>query len=355
MSRQRGEGGKRLTMEHVARRAGVSAMTISRALRSPDSVSKDTRERVTAAIAETGYIHDLVASTLASRRSGLVAVILPTIASSMFSESIKGVSDVVRRRGGQIVMAETLYSAAEEEKVVGALLGRRPDGLIIIGVSHTRRLRNMVARSEIPVVETWDTTSRPIDSLVSLSNFEATRAMTEALADRGYRRIAFVGSLGRDHRAEMRAKGYEAGLKARGMHGPIIVRVDDIASMETGATVIDQVLVMPKRPDAVFFLNDVVAAGALLALQRKGISVPGEIGIAGFGGFELANHLNPSLSTVHIPRYEIGSIAAEILMDRIEGKVRTPIHRQVQYEIMLRGSTNRSGSPARVRRLATSA
>lgn len=342
MEKRRGGVGNRLTMHDVARHAGVSAMTVSRALREPASVGKEMRERIATAIAETGYIHDLVASTLASRRSGLVAVILPTIASSMFSESIKGVSDVVRRHGGQIVMAETMYSEGEEEKVVAALLGRRPDGLIIIGVSRTQKLRTMVSRSGIPVVETWDTTTHPIDSLVGLSNFASAKAMTEALVDAGFRRIAFVGSLGRDRRAEMRAKGYSAGLKARNLRSTPIYRVEDIASMDTGAAVAGEILAARTRPDAVFFLNDVVAAGALLEFQRRGVSVPDDIGIAGFGGFDLAHHLNPSLSTVHIPRYEIGSVAADILMDRIEGKVQEGVRRQVKYGIILRGSTARS-------------
>jgi LacI family transcriptional regulator, gluconate utilization system Gnt-I transcriptional repressor len=347
MSRHRIEDGNRLTMEDVARHAGVSAMTVSRALRSPATVNKETRERVAMSIADTGYIHNLVASALASKRSGLVAIILPTIASSMFADSIKGVSEVVRRRGGQIVIAETLYSSAEEERVVAALLGRRPDGLIIIGVSHTRRMRQLVERSGVPVVETWDSTTRPLDNLVSLSNYDAARAMTKALLDNGFRRIAFVGSMGRDHRAEMRAKGYVAALNARGIATPQIIRVDDIASMDTGTQVVEEILANPRRPEAVFFLNDVLAAGALLAFQSRGISVPGDIGVAGFGGFDLGRHLNPSLSTVHIPRYEIGCIAADILMDRIEGKVEAPINRRVEFEVLLRGSTARSRADVR--------
>lgn len=344
--RRSGSGNGATTMEDVARHAGVSAMTVSRVLRQPELVKKDLRLKVEAAIRETGYIYNLVASSLASQRSGTIALILPTVASSIFSDSVKGVADVARSRGVQMIMAETSYSAAEEQRAIESLLRRRPDGFIIVGVSHTRATRTMLEKSGLPVVETWDTTPTPIDSLVSLSNFDAMKAMTDALLAQGFRRIAFVGAATRDHRAQMRAKGHAASLAAAGFATPALLNAADLTSMGSGAAVAAQIMALEPRPDAVVCLNDVVAAGALLAFQRAGLRVPQDIAVAGFGDFDFARHLNPALTTVDIPRHEIGRRAAEILLDRVEGKCGPGQVCEVGFTLALRGSTARQASSA---------
>lgn len=338
--RQRRRGSaKRVTMSDVARVADVSPMTVSRVLNQPAAVRPDLLERVQAAVHTTGYIHDRIASALASHRSGMIAVILPTIASSMFSDSVKGISEVARERATQIVLAETNYSIVEEEAAVSALLGRRPDGFVIIGTVQSERTRRQLARAAIPVVETWDTTEEPVDSLIAFSNRDAAQAMTEALADLGYRRIAFAGVTSEDRRARLREEGYLAGLAARALDAPAVVRVADLTSMASGTLVADAVATCVPRPDALFCLNDVLAAGALLALQRKGLRVPDDIAVAGFGGFDFARHLIPSLTTVDVPRYEIGRDAARILMARIDGSLDEHSISRVAFQICLREST----------------
>lgn len=344
MRQKRNGGAGGATMGDVARHAGVSAMTVSRVLRQPELVNKDLRLKVEAAIRETGYIYNLVASSLASQRSGTIALILPTVASSIFSDSVKGVADVARTRAVQMIMAETNYSSAEEEKVIESLLRRRPDGFIIVGVSHTRATRTMLEKSGVPVVETWDSTPTPIDSLVSLSNFDAMKAMTASLAQQGFRRIAFVGTVTRDRRAQMRTKGYMAGLAEAGLHEPVMFNARDVTSMGAGAEVAAQIIAASPRPDAVICLNDVIAAGVLLALQRAGLRVPADMAVAGFGDFDFARHLIPALTTVDIPRYEIGQLAAEILLDRVEGKREKHHTCEVSYRVTVRESTAREAA-----------
>ncbi|GJD55078.1 LacI family DNA-binding transcriptional regulator [Methylobacterium dankookense] len=338
--RQRRRGSvQRVTMSDVARVAEVSPMTVSRALNQPDAVRPELRERVQEAVRKTGYIHDRIASALASHRSGMIAVILPTIASSMFSDSVRGISEVARARGAQIVLAETNYSVMEEEAAVAALLGRRPDGFIVIGTIQSERTRSQLVRAAVPVVETWDTTEEPVDSLIAFSNRDAAQAMTEALADLGYQRIAFAGVANGDRRARLREEGYRAGLTARALHAPQVVYVEDLTSMRSGALVADMVTALAPQPDALFCLNDVLAAGALLALQRKGLRVPDALGVAGFGGFDFAEHLVPSLTTVDVPRYAIGHEAACVLMDRIEGLADAHKISRTEFQICLREST----------------
>lgn len=338
--RQRRRGSARhVTMSDVARVADVSPMTVSRALNQPGTVRPDLLRRVQVAVHATGYIPDRIASALASHRSGMIAVILPTIASSMFSDSVKGISEVARACATQIVLAETNYAIAEEEAAVAALLGRRPDGFVIIGTVQSERTRRQLARAAIPVVETWDTTEAPVDSLIAFSNLDAARAMTEALADLGYRRIAFAGVTSGDRRAQLREEGYRAGLAARALDAPAVVRVEDLTSMASGRLVADAVAALVPRPDALFCLNDVLAAGALLGLQRKGLHVPDDIAVAGFGGFDFSSHLIPSLTTVDVPSHEIGREAARILMARIDGTLDAHSLSRVEFRISLREST----------------
>jgi len=325
-------------MAEVAKRAGVSTMTVSRALRQPDAVTPDLRKRVETAIRETGYIHNLVASSLASRRSGTIAVILPTIASSIFSDTVRGIGGVARRYGAQLVLAETNYDLAEEHRAVAALLGRRVDGLIIVGVSHLPETRKLLSQSGLPVVETWDTTRTPIDSIVALSNFSAAKAMTAALLGIGYRRVAFIGAAQRERRAEMRRKGYTAAVMAHGIAAPLVYYVNDIRSMASGIEATEQILQGKDRPDAVFCLNDVVAAGTMFALRRKNLSVPGDIAVAGFGGFDFAQHLIPALTTVDVHHGEIGERAAQILFDRISGATKSAKREDIDFEIRIRES-----------------
>ncbi len=330
----------KITMADVAKRARVSTMTVSRVLRQPETVTAELRKRVEFAIRETGYIHNLVASSLASQRTGTIAVILPTIASSMFSGTVQGIGTVARRYGTQIVLAETNYDLAEEHRAVAALLGRRVDGFIIIGVHHLPETRRILTQSGLPVVETWDTTRTPIDSIVALSNFNAAKAMTDALFANGYRRIAFIGSGGRDRRAEMRRKGYMATARTHGAESAVLY-VDDLRNMASGSAAAEQLLQMRRRPDAVFCVNDVVAAGTMLALQRKGLAVPDDIAVAGFGGFDFSRYLLPALTTVDVPHGEIGERATQILFDRIRGAATMPMRENVEFTISIRESVRK--------------
>lgn len=335
------QGKTSTTMADVAKRAGVSTMTVSRVLRRPDAVTAELRKQVEVAIRETGYIHNLVASSLASQRTGTIAVILPTIASSMFSGTVQGIGNIARGYGIQIVLAETNYDLEEEHRAVATLLGRRVDGFIIVGVHHLSETRQILTQSGLPVVETWDTTRTPIDSIVALSNYDAAKALTNTLFANEHRRIAFIASSGRDRRAEMRRKGYAAAVKAHGAE-TIVLYVDDLRNMSSGHDVAEQLLQMEKLPDAIFCVNDVVAAGTMFALQRRRLSVPNDIAIAGFGGFDFSRYLLPALTTVDVPHGEIGERAAQILLDRIKGITTASIRDNIGFTISVRDSTQRA-------------
>jgi LacI family gluconate utilization system Gnt-I transcriptional repressor len=324
-------------MKQVAERAGVSTMTVSRALRSPDKVAADTLKCVQRAIETLGYVPDLVASSLASQRSRIIALIVPTVSSSIFDDSVQGIADTIGAEGYQLIIGQSRYSAEHEEALALTLLGRRPDGLVLIGTAHSNGLRARLKQAGVPVVETWDLTDDPIDSLVGFSNHDAGFAMTERLLDWGYQRIGFVGGT-EEPRGAARRAGYEACLAARGVAAAPVTAFTDGLSMTSAATTFEALIEQHPTLDAVFFSSDTIAAGALFACQRRNWRVPDRIALAGLGDFEIAAQTVPALTTVRVPRYDIGRRAAEIILARLDGTVTQSQTVDLGFEIVRRDS-----------------
>jgi LacI family transcriptional regulator, gluconate utilization system Gnt-I transcriptional repressor len=296
-------------------------MTVSRALHRPELLSKPMRDRVLDAVRTVGYTPDLVAQSLASNRTGIVAAVVPTLGNPLFSEMLDGIQEKIAPLGYHLILANSHYATDSEEALIAALLGRRPDGLILVGVAHTPGTRALLHAAALPVVELWDLTDDPIDMLVGFSNVRAARAMVEHLAATGRRNIVHVtGSAGDAARALGRRRGYEAAMKQLGLGEPWTLEVAGPSSYASGAEAIRMLYKDRRTFDAVFFSDDVMAAGAVLECQARGIAVPGQIGIAGFGDAELSARLCPALTTVRIDRGQIGRCAATLLALRMQGK-----------------------------------
>ncbi|MFG1926051.1 LacI family DNA-binding transcriptional regulator [Cryptosporangium sp. NPDC048952] len=327
-----------VTLADVAEAAGVSAQTVSRVIREPDSVGDETRARVEEAIAATGYVRNLTASNLASNRSLTVAALLPNINASVFAETVRAFAAELATDGYQIFVGTTDYRPEHEEELVASFLGRRPDGVLVIGTSHTERTRAMLRG--VPVVETWGWTADPLDLLVGFSHADATAALVRHLVDRGRRRITFAGrQLPGDSRAAERLAGYTVAVRDAGAEPRVVDAGERAATMETGVAMLDAVLDRYPDTDAIVFASDVYAAGALLACVRRGVDVPGRLALAGFGDFEMSRHLVPSLTTVAVPNTEIGALAARLLRDRMAGREVTEPSRDVGFRIVIREST----------------
>ena len=325
-------------MADVARLADVSMITVSRAIRTPDQVADETRARIEAAMRQTGYVPDLVAASLASRRSRLVAVVVPTIGSSIFSDTIKGMADLLRSRGYQLIIGEGSYAAEDSESVIAALLGRRPDGLILTGSQHPQRALRMIKDAGIPVVEMWELPSRPIDSAVGFNNRAAVREMAESLVRAGYRSIAFIGPAQGDRRAQQRRQGYADAMTRHGRPTVFLETPPPPSLMEHGAAAIARLAVEHPEVDAACFTSDGLAAGALFECRRLGWDVPGQLALAGFGDFEVAAAASPTLTTVAVPRYRIGAEAARVILGRIDGSLDRGQVIDLGYQVVTRES-----------------
>jgi len=333
-------GHSAVRIEDVARKAGVSAITVSRTINQPERVSVPARKAVWAAIEETGYIPNQLAGGLASSRTRTIGVIIPTIVNSIFADKVQGMTDVLHSAGYQLLLANSGYSLDAEAELVAAFLAQRPSGLVLTGVTHSERTRRVLGNANVPIVETWAMDEHPLDMLVGFSNYEASYAMVRHLYARGYRRIAFVSApiLNNDRAAERRRGYLEAVRDLGSVTDPALVR-EAFFTLENGAKTFADLLDVDPRLNAIFFANDVLAAGALFEARRRGIRVPEDIGIAGFDDVDLAGQAEPALTTVRIPRYEIGARAAEMLLARIAGEEPEPKIIDLGFEIIERNST----------------
>ncbi|MEO8754480.1 MAG: LacI family DNA-binding transcriptional regulator, partial [Casimicrobiaceae bacterium] len=215
-------------MQDVATIAGVSVITVSRVLREPERVAEQTRRRVLEAIAAVGYVPNLVAGSLKSRRSGVVAAVIPSVTHSIVADVVRGMSEVLEDEGLHLLLADSGFSPGEEEALVTAFLARRPDAMYLTGTTHTAATRRMLKAARIPVVETGNLTADPIDMVVGYSNFAAAQAMTTELLARGRHAIGYIGQRGREYidRVQDRHGGFVAALRGRrGVPGVLQVEV----------------------------------------------------------------------------------------------------------------------------------
>jgi LacI family gluconate utilization system Gnt-I transcriptional repressor len=273
------------TMADVARRAGVSPMTVSRAFKADGSVSEATREAIDAAAEALGYVFDSTASSLRSQRTGFVAVTIPSINNANFADTVRGLSDGLTSRGLQILLGTTDYDMTEEERLIGQLLRRKPEAIVVTGGRHTPRARRMLGASGIPVIETWDLPEAPIGHVVGFSNAEAVRGMVNHFVARGLTPIAFMGGdTGRDTRGADRRAGFVAAMQAHGIDATrLVASGPPPISMREGAEAMGRLLDTLPDTRAVICVSDLSAFGALTECQRRGVDVPGDISIAGFG------------------------------------------------------------------------
>lgn len=307
----------RVTLQDVATAAGVSPITASRALRGERGVAADLVERVQAAVSQLGYVPDPAARALASARSNQVVLLIPLLSNALFVDLLDAAQSTLLGAGYQSLIGVTHYQPEEEEALLRTYLMNRPAGLLVTGFDRTDASRALIQGSGVPCVHLME--NRPDTGLYSVgfSQEAAGHAMTLALRERGYQRIAFAAAQ-LDPRTLQRARGYQAALADR--YDPALEFMDAApSSFALGALMFDRVLAEAPDVDAIFFNNDDLAQGALLQALRRGIKVPGRVAIAGFNDLVGGEQMLPPLSTVRTPRGEIGLKASEMLITLMRG------------------------------------
>ncbi len=337
---QRPAGLRSVTLKDVAERAGVAPITVSRAINTPDSVSAPLRAQIDAAVTALGYVPNRFAGVLASARSRVVPVIVPSLSNAVFIEVIAGVQTVLEAEGYQALLGNTHYDLARETELVSTLLGWSPAGIIVAGLRHAERTRTLLRDCGRPVVEIMEIGARPIDMNVGLSHVQAGAMMGRHLIERGYRQIGFIGGrLDADYRAMQRYIGLDRTLAAAGLDRRPPFGHPEKSSPEIGGDQLLAVLAQAPELDALFFANDDLAVGALLRAAREGIAVPRRIAVAGFNGLGISALTSPSLTTIVSPRRDIGEIAARKLLARVAGNPDSPARVDVGCRLAIREST----------------
>ncbi|CTQ51195.1 LacI family DNA-binding transcriptional regulator [Jannaschia donghaensis] len=308
------------TMKDVARAAGVSVMTVSRAFKRDTSVGEETRKRIHAAADDLGYVFDSMAANLRSQRSHFVAVTIPSLNNANFAATVEAMTARLGAAGYQVLLGHTGYDILREEELIAEFLSRRPEAVIVTGGRHTPRARSLLSNAGVPVVETWDLPDDPIGHVVGFSNAACMDLLVDHLAGQGYVRIAFIGGdAGGDTRGADRRRGFVAAMQARGLDATRLIRAGQPPiSMHEGAAAMAYLLDKAPDTEAVICVSDLSAFGALTECQRRGVSVPDDIAIAGFGAYDIAGICVPTLTTVDPCPAQIGDRAADLVLTLIE-------------------------------------
>ncbi|MCA0042568.1 LacI family DNA-binding transcriptional regulator [Celeribacter litoreus] len=333
---------KRVTLEDVARAVGVSTITVSRALRRPEMVSEGLRTRITTAVAELGYVPDPSARALASRRSNVIGVLIPSVTNNVFADVLSGLYDTVTGTPYYVQLANTRYIPSVEEDLIRIFLSQRPAGLIVAGIDQSTASRALLEQADCPVVQIMDVSDTPVDMIVGFSHRDAARAATEHLFARGYKAPAFIGAR-MDPRSERRLAGFSDAIKAAGPNGTLRkITTAEPSSTHLGSELFDKLMELEPETDAIFCNNDDLALGAQFAAQRRGLTIGRDIGICGFNDLEVMGAAYPSITSIRTFRREMGELAARKILARLtEEDAGEPII-DLKWQLCARDSTDRS-------------
>lgn len=331
---ERGRKSKNIRIEEVARVAGVSPITVSRAIGNPGRVSDATRIKVLKAVSQTGYVVNTHASSLATGRSSLIPVFVSNLRNPHFATALQGASDAFEGSRFHLLMAQTNYSDRLELEMLNSLLSFQPAAAMFTGIVQSEQARDMLRKLEIPVVEMWDFSPSPLDMLVGFSNAEGGRLMGEHFGTQGFAHIAYAGRT--KDRGAQRLSGFQEGLALFGKSTQLVLALEGSRTTADGSAALDEILARDPETDAIFFATDSLAIGAIMRARELGLDVPGRLAIAGYGDLDTARLIVPALTTIHVASYDMGLKAGQMLRNRLENKklptklLRTPVSLEIR-------------------------
>jgi LacI family gluconate utilization system Gnt-I transcriptional repressor len=338
MGRKTTKSGK-IRLTEVAKLAGVSPITASRFFRNPEALSLAKRERVDSAVKELGYVPNLAARALASHRTEVIGVVIPSLTNNVFADVLRGIYDSLEGSRYSIQLANTRYSILQEEKLLQLFRAQKPAGLIVTGINQTADSRAILESMNCPVAQIMEIGDEPVDMMVGFSHYEASSAAIAHILAQGRRRIGFLGAR-MDPRVQRRFEGYRDAMKAASLFDPNLVVTTTVPTTVTlGGTLFADLVAQSPDIDAVFCVNDDLALGVLFECQRRRISVPLDLAIVGFNDLEFMASAVPSLTSVRTNRYEMGRHAVTMVIDAIEGRRPEVPVLDLGFQLMVRESS----------------
>ncbi|CAM2147350.1 HTH-type transcriptional regulator GntR [Pararobbsia alpina] len=328
----------RVTIADVARQANVSPMTVSRALKNPAQVLPEARARVEAAVTALGYVPSHAARTLASARSRVVGVLVPSLSNAVFVETLAGIQDCLGPAGYQFLIGNTSYSPAKQSELLSTYLTHAPDGFLVTGIDESDAIRQRLAAARVPVVHMYDLSRDPTEWSVGFSQQDAGFEITQYLLERGYRKPGFIAAQ-LDPRTMQRRAGFRRALQEAGLDPDVEILTPEPSNVGLGTRLLVEMLERVPDCDAVFCNNDDLALGALFECQRRGIRVPDQLAIAGFNDLPSSAWSTPSITTITTPRYQIGFQAAQLLLQILDGRAPKKTRIDLGFTLTRRQST----------------
>jgi LacI family transcriptional regulator len=332
------------TIKDVARIAGVSTATVSRAINTPDAVGARTRERVAAAMQACRYRYNALARGFVTRQSGTLGMIVPSITNPIFAESVRGVQDIAHREGYQVLLGNSDYDYGKEARVCEVLRERRVEGLVITTTDLKGRVLRELVDAAFPFVLLYSTVRKGPMASVGVDNYRGGYAATEHLIGLGHRRIAMLaGTFTVSDKSLHRWHGYRRCLLRHGISYDPTLLVQTQYTLEAGRAGIQALLRLAEPPTAVFCSNDFMALGAMQGAREAGVRIPHRLSVVGFDDMAISAYLHPGLTTVRQPAYDMGRFGAEILLSHLRKPGTPPVHRILETSVIVRGSTAAPG------------
>jgi len=305
-----------MSIQKIARLAGVSVATVSRVINHSGTVKPQNRERVLAAIEESNYQPNLLARQLRTARSNMILVLVSNIANPFCAEVVKGIEEEAEKNGYRILLCNTGSDMARSRSALTLLSGKIVDGIITMDAfSKLPELTTMIGQA--PWVQCAEYADEGSVSCVGINDIDASQYVIQHLINRGRQRIALINHDLSYKYARLRERGYNSVLEENG-HGWRAVEYASELSFDAGRAAMETLLRADERPDAVFAVSDTLAAGALLAIAQAGLTMPDDIAVVGFDGTPLAEMVSPQLSTVAQPSLQIGRKAVSLLLNKID-------------------------------------
>jgi LacI family transcriptional regulator len=333
--------GGRIKLSDVARDAGVSPATASRAIAQPDLLSAETLAKVRASALRLGYLPDGAARALASGRSMTIGAIVPTLDSAIFARAMQAMQSKLAQQGYLLLIASHEGNAAAEAQAVRALLARGVDGLMLVGAEHAAETTAMLRSAGVPIVLAWCSDGE--FPSVAIDNVLAGRLAAEHLIGLGHRRIGMItGDLRFNDRQRGRLQGVRAAMAAAGLAFPGQLHSEQAMTLAGGRMGCARLLELEEPPTALIGGIDLHAIGCMEEAHARGLSVPQGLSVIGIDGLDMSAHVSPSLTTVHLPIGRIGEMVAQTLMALVAGRqVETDV--LLPVELVVRRSTARCG------------
>lgn len=307
-------------MARVAELAGVSKITVSRAIRSPELVKESTRQKIEQILQQENYVYNAAAADFSRELSTLVGLIIPSVKSSIFADYIDGIDSVIRKTHYSLLIGYTDFHIDEETEVVKTFLQRNVRGLITVGIQENNSdLYRLARRNGITVVNTWEYERDSEFHCVGFDNRQASYNMAKYLVGLGHREIGLImGPYSVSPRVQQRYDGYADALREAGISVDSRYVIEKHPTFQEGKEAMERLLGLDPPPTAVFAASDALAIGAIAATRDRGLRVPGDVSVAGFDNLDLAYFYQPSLTTVRVPAYEMGRLATNIIVESLD-------------------------------------